>query len=69
MDCCPSGGRIAVPGPPPIEGVIEDILRHLGLWEEEDRPSGLAPPEVLRLEYTYESFHDDLPFGSDSFAE
>ena len=38
------------------EGVIEDILRHLGLWEEEDRPSGLAPPEVLRLEYTYESY-------------
>jgi hypothetical protein len=50
------------------EDVIEDILRHLGLWEEEDRPSGLAPPEVIRLEYTYESFHDDLPFGPDSFA-
>jgi hypothetical protein len=49
-------------------GVIEDILGHLGLWEEEDRPRGCAPPEPFCLEYTYEPFYDHTPFGSDSFA-
>ena len=50
--------------------VIEDILRHLSLWEEKDGPSGLAPPEPpFRLELTYAPV-DDQPYCPDeSFAE
>ena len=51
--------------------VIEDILRHLSLWEEPDGPSGQAPPEPpFRLELTYEPVDDDQPLCPDeSFAE
>ena len=50
---------------------IEDILRHLGIFEEAGGPIGSSPPpEPFRLEYTYEPFYDDLPFGpGNSFAE
>ena len=50
--------------------VIENILRHLGLWKEEGRPIGRSPPErPFRLEFTYEPSYDDIPFGPGSFAE
>ena len=50
--------------------VIEDILRHLSLWEEKDGPSGLAPPEPsFRLELTYAPVDDDQFYPDDSFAE
>jgi len=50
--------------------VIEDILRHLSLWEEKDGPSGLAPPEPpFRLELTYAPVDDDQFYPDESFAE
>jgi len=50
--------------------VIEDILRHLSLWEEKDGPSGLAPPEPpFRLELTYAPVDDDQFDPDESFAE
>jgi len=50
--------------------VIEDILRHLSLWEEKDGPSGLAPPEPpFRLELTYAPADDDQFYPDESFAE
>jgi len=50
--------------------VIEDILRHMNLWEEPDGPSGLAPPEPpFRLELTYAPVDDDQFYPDESFAE
>jgi len=50
--------------------VIEDILRHLSLWEEKDGPSGLAPPEPpFRLELTCAPVDDDQFDPDESFAE
>ena len=50
--------------------MIEDILRHLSLWEEKDGPSGLAPPEPpFRLELTCAPVDDDQFDPDESFAE
>ena len=50
--------------------VIEDILRHLSLWEEKDGPSGLAPTEPpFRLELTYAPVDNAQFYPDESFAE
>ena len=47
------------------EAVIERILRHLHLWEEE-KPAR-APPEVPCQETTYEPFYDDYQLCPEAY--
>jgi len=44
--------------------VIEKILRHLGLWEEEPLREARPPPDAVEeVEIAAEPFLDDLPYG------
>jgi len=48
MECPKCGGKMIVISfiPPPMEKVIDKILKHCGLWEE---PSQRAPPHQDRF--------------------
>ena len=71
--CCPEcGGQMQVVSfiEPPQAGVIEEILKHCGLWQSR---SARAPPEVdelvLELDTAYSGSSIDSPDPADQSQE
>ncbi len=67
---CPKcGGQMRLISLIEDDPTIEKILRHLDLWEGLARRTDRAPPPALERGYVREPFYDDIPFGTDAYAE